>query len=138
REVLVRVPGEEVVLLVLGDPRSQRQPEKLGEALLDLTERGVGGRLERIRRARRRVRPGVRIRNDVAPGGVMPIGRGAERPPARELLRREGRRPEPPFVVIAVDAQTIDTRGPVETLVAAVQARFQRLLVDLAAVEELE
>jgi len=44
----------------------------------------------------------------------------------------------PAFVVIAVDAQGIQAGGPVELVVASVQADFGRFLIDVAAVEELE
>src|SRR5437879_10218414 len=44
----------------------------------------------------------------------------------------------PAVVVFTVDPQAVNPGGPVELLVAAVEASFDRLLVDLAAVEELE
>src|SRR3981081_2989655 len=39
---------------------------------------------------------------------------------------------------MTIDPQTIQSRGPVQCLIAPIQAYFQRLLGDLAAVEKLE
>src|SRR2546423_10152611 len=53
-----------------------------------------------------------------------------------ELLRGEERRPQPPLVVVAVDPQAVNPGGPVQLLVATVEAGLRRLLVDLAALEK--
>src|SRR5256885_16817884 len=53
-------------------------------------------------------------------------------------LRREEGRSQPALVVAAVDPQAVNPRGPVELPVAAVEAGFERLLVDVAAVGELK
>src|SRR5205085_11718739 len=149
REVLVRSPREVVVLLVRGHTCPECEPDQVAEAVLELPEAGVGGRLELVGRAGGRVRTGARVRH-----AVIPVRRGAKRPDAGnaevlrgvwiwmggvvELLRGQERRSQPPLVVVAVDPQAVNPGGPVQLLVAAVQAGFERLLVDLAAVEKLK